>query len=106
MVGSGPTIGGIQYCIRSADYRFTLHVLGRIIQRRISVRDIEESLLSPEAEIIENYPDDPRSPSCLVLGFMPNGMPLHVQCTYPPSVLIITAYAPSPDGWSDWRVRT
>ncbi|MBI4298691.1 MAG: DUF4258 domain-containing protein [Chloroflexi bacterium] len=71
----------------------------------VSVREVEEAILSGGAEVIENYPEDTRSPSCLVLGLTRGGRPLHIQCTYPPNVAIITAYEPKPEEWIDWRVR-
>ena len=106
MPNTSLTVGDIQEIIRFRNYRLSLHAIERIARRRISVSDIEEALLSNGAEIIENYPNDPRGPSCLVLGFLANAIPLHIQCTYPPSVVIVTAYGPSPEEWRNWRVRT
>jgi hypothetical protein len=74
-------------------------------QRHISVREVEGALLSNNAEMIEDYPEDPRGASCLILGLTANGRPLHVQCTYPPDVAVITSYAPNPEEWTDWRLR-
>lgn len=75
-------------------------------RRHISVNEAEEALLSSQAEVIEEYPEDPRGPSCLVLGFTVDGRPLHIQCTYPPNVAVITTYEPDPEEWIDWRVRS
>ena len=95
----------IQARVRTRDYHFTLHAEDRIIQRYISVREVEDALLSKEAEVIEDYPEDPRGSSCLILGFTLDGRPLHIQSTYPPDISIITAYEPESEGWIDWRVR-
>jgi hypothetical protein len=67
------------------------------------VRNIVES-----GEVIEDYPEDPRGPSCLVLGYGEMGRPIHVVCSPKPDFLaIITAYLPSEDEWSDdFRMRT
>jgi hypothetical protein len=67
------------------------------------VRNIVES-----GEVIEDYPEDPRGPSCLVLGYGEMGRSIHVVCSPKPDFLaIITAYLPSEDEWSDdFRVRT
>jgi hypothetical protein len=74
-------------------------------QRDISVREVEEALLNTDAEVIEDYPEDTRGSSCLILGFTTDGRPCHIQCTYPPNVAIITAYEPNPEEWIEWRRR-
>ncbi|MEG4054235.1 MULTISPECIES: DUF4258 domain-containing protein [unclassified Microcoleus] len=33
-------------------------------------------------EVIEEYPDDKYSPSCLIFGLTIANRPLHVQCSY------------------------
>ncbi|MBW1703427.1 MAG: DUF4258 domain-containing protein [Deltaproteobacteria bacterium] len=61
-------------------------------------------------EIIENYPDDPRGMSCLVLGFC-GPKPVHSVCTIrsdPEELLLITLYDPSkrPHKWiENYRKR-
>ena len=62
---------------------------------KIAVAELEEAL--SECEIIEQYPDDPRGPSCLVVGFSGN-RPVHAVCavkTDPEELLLITVYDPS-----------
>jgi len=56
----------------------------------IYVREMEDALNI--CEIIENYPDDPRGKSCLVLGFS-GEKPIHAVCTIktdPEELLLIT----------------
>jgi len=57
--------------------------------------------------VIEDYPDDVRGPSCLILGRGVEARPLHVVCSPKSEFLaIITAYVPHRDEWSDdFRVR-
>lgn len=95
----------IHASIKEKDYYFTLHAGNRMTERHISVKEVEEALLSDNAEVIEEYPEDPRGSSCLVLGITKGGRPVHIQCTYPPNVAIITAYEPKPDEWIDWKIR-
>ena len=59
-------------------------------------------------EVIEDYPEDPRGHSCLVLGSGDESRPIHVVCSAKDDFLaIITAYLPNPKEWSnDFRVRT
>jgi hypothetical protein len=58
--------------------------------------------------VIEDYPNDPRGSSCLILGRGIEDRPIHVVCSPKPDFLaIITAYLPDRDEWSDdFRVRT
>jgi len=59
------------------------------------------------SEIIEDYPEDARGHSALLLGQGSGGRALHVVCSPKDEYLaIITAYLPEPDEWSeDFRVR-
>ncbi len=58
-------------------------------------------------EIIEDYPENSRGHSCLVLGKGENGRPIHIVCSAKDEFLaIITAYIPDPKDWSkDYKVR-
>lgn len=84
-------------------YHYTLHAVQRTTVRRISRQEIEQAVAV--GEIIEQYPHDKYGPSCLILGFTPVERPLHVQCSLPPDVKIITAYEPDPSEWLNNRVR-
>jgi Domain of unknown function (DUF4258) len=57
--------------------------------------------------VIEEYPEDVRGHSCLILGWGEESRPLHVVCAPKSEYLaIITAYLPSPHQWEpDWRTR-
>ncbi|MCH8226066.1 MAG: DUF4258 domain-containing protein [Chloroflexi bacterium] len=105
MSASDSLLVEIQDRVRAGDYRVTLHAADRSIQRHISVSDIEGALLSSGAEIIESYPSDPRGSSVLILGFTEKAVALHIQCTYPPAVAVVTVYQPEPGEWTNWRVR-
>lgn len=91
--------------LKAENYRFTLHSGNRMIERHIAVNEVEEAILDYKAEIVEDYPQDPRGPSCLILGKTAKGKIMHVQCSYPPNVAIITAYEPEFTDWVDWRTR-
>ena len=69
----------------------------------ITMKELEEALKN--CEIIEEYPEDSRGASFLVLGFC-SGRPIHAVCTIktePEEVFLITVYDPSrrPDKWTD-----
>jgi hypothetical protein len=60
-----------------------------------------------DGEVIEDYPDDPRGHSCLILGHGDDGRAIHAVCSPKDEFLaIITAYLPDPEEWSaDFRTR-
>ena len=60
-----------------------------------------------EGEVIEDYPEDPRGHSCLMLGYGDGGRPVHVLCDPKEDYLaLITAYIPAENEWSDdFKVR-
>ena len=74
-----------------------------MIKRSIDRIEIEEAVLL--GKIIEDYPDDKYSPSCLIYGRSEAGRHLHVQISLPPTVVVITAYEPDEVEWIDYRVR-
>ncbi len=82
---------------------FSEHAVRQMAKRNIDDNEVVESLLS--GEIIEEYPDDKYSPSCLIFGETKAKRPLHVVCSLPPRVRIITVYQPNPDEWIDNRRR-
>jgi len=93
----------IQHKIRSGDYTFTDHAVKRMIKRDILRQKVEETIF--QGEVIEEYPDDKYSPSCLLYGKTNDGRDLHIQVSTPPSVVIITAYEPDKEEWINCRIR-
>ena len=94
---------GIQRKIRSGEYNFSDHAVKRMITRDILRHEIEEAIF--QGGIIEEYPDDKYSPSCLVYGKTKTGRDLHIQASSTPSVVIITVYEPDPKEWVDCKIR-
>ena len=91
--------------INAGRYNIAFTHTEKLRRRRIRARDIEEAVRL--GDIIEDYPDDPRGPSCLILG-MVGERPLHVLCgcLEAEEILIITAYEPDPKEWeNDWQTR-
>ena len=74
-------------------------------ERMISTAEVRQIIYT--GEIIEDYPDDPRGHSCLILGHGNDRQPMHVVCAPKAEYLaIFTAYLPSPDAWGDdFRTR-
>jgi len=74
-----------------------------MIKRFFDRIEIEDAVLS--GEIIEEYPDDKYSPSCLIYGRTKSGRVLHIQLSLPPAVVVITAYEPDEAEWTDYKDR-
>lgn len=57
--------------------------------------------------VIEDYPEDKRGHSCLILGYGEGGRAIHVACAPKDEYLaLITAYLPSEPEWSvDFKER-
>ncbi len=96
-------IEGLRVKINKREYRFSDHAVKRMIKRSIDRIEIEEAVLS--GEVIEEYPDDKYSPSCLIYGRTKTGRNLHIQISLPPSVVVITVYDPDEAEWIDYRSR-
>jgi len=82
-----------------------LHADDERLQDGLTITELEEALAS--AEVLEDYPDDPRGPSCLGLGFA-SGQPLHIVCglTRQGTLILITVYRPLMPKWRDERTRS
>lgn len=91
--------------VRANKYEFSMHAEREREDEHILVRDLETSALS--GELLEDYPDDPRGHSCLVLGFSQSGRAVHSVWGLLPDgrVRVITVYVPSPPRWVDARTR-
>ena len=74
-------------------------------KRHITLDEIEQAMTSATSEILEDYPQGRRGPSCLVLGVTERGRILHVQVSYPPIVWVVTLYEPDEEKWVDPRTR-
>ena len=60
-----------------------------------------------QGEVVEDYPEDIRGHSCLMMGFDEEGKPVHILCAPRDGYLaIITAYRPSRLEWDkDFKTR-
>ena len=99
------TFAEICHQLSAGEFEFSRHAFKRAVERNISNNDITQ--LSENAEMIENYPDNKFSPSCLILGFTLENRPLHLQVSFAdtPMVRIITLYEPDPKEWIEFRKR-
>ena len=82
-------------------YVYREHAIQRMFERDIFEEDVEDTV--ENGEIIESYLDDKPYPSYLSLKYC-NNKPLHVVFAINQEtnkVIIITAYYPDKDKWSD-----
>jgi hypothetical protein len=88
---------------RSKDFVLTRHAARECAKDRINGEDLLQAISS--SKVIEEYPEDVRGLSCLVLGHTKNGRPIHVVLgNLDVDVLtVITAYRPDlqPYRWSE-----
>ena len=88
----------IRSAIQDSGLNLTLHAQIQMTTRRIAVSDIRQALFSSEAELLEDYSEDPRGPSCLLYGKAGDRV-LHIHLSQPPGIVVITAYEPDPARW-------
>jgi hypothetical protein len=71
----------------------------------LEIKDVKDSIFN--GKIIEEYPDDPRNPSCLVFEFDRKGIPIHSLCAFLKSgkIRICTVYIPDDDKWINYQIR-
>lgn len=88
----------IERCVASGHYLWTLHADEERRNDGFTISDIEDALLS--GAILEQYPKDPRGPSCLVFGGAKDA-PKHVVCgrNSLDYLVVITVYKPLPPRW-------
>lgn len=86
------------------EYEISFHAEKERYAEDITIPDLENAISN--GEIIEDYPNDPRGLSCLVLGYSQN-RPIHIVCGYTPTkwIRIITVYIPKPPKWIDEKTR-
>jgi len=102
-----PSLRFIRAHIQNKRYRLTKHATTVRLERGITIAELEQALLN--GEIIERYPNDHPYPSCLVLGWLASGDPLHIVCSrgdVEPALRIVTLYEPEDALWeSDYKTR-
>jgi hypothetical protein len=92
----------IQEFTKQGNIFFKKHALIRIIERKISIKEIEEALL--RCTIIETNVEEKPLPSYLVLRYTQNKRPLHALVALDKNeryIWIITVYEPDPSKWND-----
>ena len=99
------TLEQVRSQLAAGEFEFSRHAVKRVVERNIGDQEIRQA--GEQANIIEDYPDDKYSPSCLLLGFTQTGRPLHVQVSLAETELvkIVTLYEPDPNEWLNYSQR-
>lgn len=90
--------------VKFDNYEICFHAEKERYAEDISISDLEAAILC--GEILEDYADDPRGSSCLILGYSQD-RPIHIVCGYTSIkwVRIITVYIPKLPKWVNERKR-
>ena len=103
------TINDIKRCVIEKSYEFSFHAQQERLEDDLDITDIEVAIMN--GEVLEDYPDDPRGESCLLLGYVGEN-PLHIVAGWTRMKLsdkkalrIITVYVPRPPKWPTPRER-
>ena len=91
--------------VRTASAKMRLylpHALRQMARPDRMIATEEVRAVIERGDLVEDYPDDSRGHSCLMLGFGEGGRPIHVVCAPKDEYLaIITAYLPDPHEWAE-----
>ena len=81
---------------------FLPHAIRQMMHPDRMITTLEVRKVIFEGEIIEDYPDDARGHSCLMLGYGDKNRALHVVCAPKDEYLaIITTYVPDEEQWEE-----
>lgn len=86
---------------------FLPHGIRQMSRPERMITTLEVEIVVTTGDLVEDYPEDVRGHSCLLLGFGEESRPIHVVCSPKEDYLaIITAYLPDPARWSpDFKRR-
>jgi hypothetical protein len=99
VAGIMKSIETIRQQLAQGEFEFSRHAFRRTVERNISEAEIRQAGAS--AQLIEDYPTDKYSPSCLLLGFTDDRKVLHLQVSRAETKLtkIVTLYEPNSQEW-------
>jgi uncharacterized protein (UPF0305 family) len=91
-------INEVRRCLKSVKHTF--HAIKEEFNDNLTAKQIEDALIDG-FEVVEDYPDDPRGHSCLLLIWV-KGKPVHITCApHEGNLIIITVYVPVDDKWEN-----
>jgi len=104
-----PNFPEIQRLFRQGRYQISIHAERERLAEDLDIVELEQAV--GNGEVLEEYADDPRGWSCLILGYA-GTKPIHLVIGWVSSggqnlgrVRIITVYLPNPPWWRTPRER-
>ena len=99
------TVDTIRIQLAGGEFEFSRHAFRRAVERNISEAEIRQAGMF--AQLIEDYPADKYSPSCLLMGRTGTERILHIQVSRADTnlVRIVTLYEPGLDEWDETFTR-
>ncbi|MBI4499188.1 MAG: DUF4258 domain-containing protein [Chloroflexi bacterium] len=94
--------------VREGEYAYSRHALEEMEADGITHEMLVYALTEGRPEIVEDYPEDRRGASCLVLAWLPERYPVHIVVGYSRTrARIITVYRPDTvrEWQTDYRTR-
>ncbi len=89
-------------CAAREKILFLPHALRQMLRPERMIKVTEVRAVIGRCEVIEDYPDDARGHSCLLLGHGDEQRAIHVVCAPKEEYLaVITAYLPDSQEWLD-----
>ena len=97
------TLKKVQALVEAGEVKVSDHGYNEMVQDGLLATEVVDGL--SRAIVVEDYPDYPKGPCVLVVENDSTGHPIHAVWGIPrgksgPAVLV-TAYRPDPDRWSD-----
>lgn len=91
---------------KKGKYRLSIHADNERAKDKITISEIEECFKNGTIQIIENYPEDQRGHSFLLLGYTDKKKAVHFVCAqHEETLIIITIYRPDPRLWVQDKER-
>jgi hypothetical protein len=97
--------GKIRERVAEKDFQISAHAEQEREAEEILLSDLVYAVI--HGELLEDYPEDKRGHSCLVLGFTKSGQAIHSVWTILENgrARLITVYLPQPPKWINPRTR-
>lgn len=103
----GDTFERIRALVRDGDIKISDHGYDELSDENISAKDVIAGVL--DGIVVEDYPTYAKGPCVLVFQLDHEGEPLHVVWGIPKNLsspaVVVTAYRPDPELWSDNFLR-
>lgn len=103
---SSESFSQVKQAIHAGAVYVSVHARDEAVADDLLMQDIQAATLG--ADCIEDYPEDPRGPSCLLLCTI-GGRPVHALWGFDEHrlrAILITVYRPDSNRWSnDFRTR-